>query len=298
MSDAGLPESGRADSQPRSIRQPGLPSPERCIAIPVSSTPIKEMLPAGSLLRDALHALLAGRFDAACLTLSGGSLQPFEYVIPARSPDADHAAFYSETFRPPGETRFEIGTVTVGFRDGKPFFHCHGLWAEADGRRGCGHILPDETVIASPILAQGAGIVGARFEVHPDRETGYSLLSPVATKTPHPAGASPAIALRLAPNQDIITALEAAGSRAGFTQAVIMGGVGSTIEARFTAAPPINGFATEFLVRHSMIRCDGVGAPTELDIVIVDLDGHIGEGRLVAHDNPVLITFEGVMQAS
>ncbi len=163
---------------------------------------------------------------------------PFAYVMPAKSPDADHAAFYSATFRPAGETRFGTGTVTVGFRDGQPFFHCHAVWTEADGRRGCGHVLPDETVIASPIQVRGAGIIGARFEVHPDRETGYSLLAPVATGRAQPPDARRAVALRLAPNQEITAALEQAGARAGFSRAEVAGGVGSTIGVHFDAARP------------------------------------------------------------
>ncbi len=83
---------------------------------------IASTLPAGASLLDALHALLAEGYDAACLTLTGGGLGPFAYVMPAKSPDADHAAFYSATFRPPGRTCLELGTVTVGFRDGRPFF--------------------------------------------------------------------------------------------------------------------------------------------------------------------------------
>ncbi len=297
MSGAGPAGASLKDSGLRSILQPGLVSAERCAAIAVGSVPIAATLPAGSLLLDALHGLLAGEHDCACLTLSGGGLGPFAYVMPARSPDADHAAFYSGMFRPSGETRLEVATVTVGFRNGQRFFHCHGFWTEADGRRGCGHMLPEETVIASPIEVHGAGIVGARFEVHPDAETGFSLLVPKATGRQPPRAARPALALRLAPNQDITTALEQAGARAGFARAEIAGGVGSTIGARFTAGPPIEGFATELLIRHGSVQCDGSGAPTELDIVIVDLDGNIGEGRLVASDNPVLITFEGVLQA-
>ncbi len=257
--------------------------------------PIASTLPASGLLLDALHALLAEGYDSACLTLTGGGLGPFAYVMPAKSPDADHAAFYSATFRPDGETRFETGTVTVGFRNGQPFFHCHAIWTEADGRRGCGHVLPDETVIASPIQVRGAGIIGARFEVHPDRETGYSLLTPVTTERAQPPGARRAVALRLAPNQEITAALEQAGARAGFARAEMAGGVGSTIGAHFDAGPPVTGYATELLVRHAAICCDGVGSPTEIDIVVVDLDGKIGEGRLVAADNPVLITFEGLL---
>ncbi len=298
MSGAGSAGTSLTESGVRSVLQPGPVAAERHAAVLVGSMPIEATLPAGSLLLDALHGLLAGRFDSACLTLSGGGLGPFAYVMPARSPDADHAAFYSGTFRPAGETRFEIGTATVGFRNDQPFFHCHAIWTEADGRRGCGHVLPEETVIASPIEVRGAGIVGARFEVHPDGETGFSLLMPKATGKQPPEGARPAVALRLAPNQDLITALEQAGARAGFARAEIAGGVGSTIGARFLAGPPIQGFATELLIRHGLVRCDGAGAPSELDIVIVDLDGSIGDGRLAASDNPVLITFEGLLQAA
>ncbi len=257
---------------------------------------IASTLPAGASLLDALHALLAEGYDAACLTLTGGGLGPFAYVMPAKSPDADHAAFYSATFRPPGRTCLELGTVTVGFRDGRPFFQCHAIWTEADGRRACGHVLPDETMIASPVQVRGAGVIGARFEVHPDSETGYSLLMPVATGRAQPPGARRAVALRLAPNQDVTAALEQAGARAGFGRADMAGGVGSTIGVHFDAAPSITGYATELLVRHAVIDCDGTGSPTEIDIVVVDLDGNIGEGRLVAADNPVLITFEGLLQ--
>ena len=295
MNNTELPGTRLTDSGPRTIRQPGLASAERCIAVPVAAMPIAATLPAGVLLLDALHALLGQEYDGACLSLAGGGLSPFAYVMPAKSPDADHAAFYSTTFRPAGETQFGDGTVTVGFRDNKPFFHCHAVWTEANGHRGCGHVLPEETMIAAPIEVHGAGIIGARFEVHPDRETGYSLLVPVATERAQPPGARRGVALRLAPNQEITAALEQAGAKAGFARAVIAGGVGSTIGVHFEAAPPITGYATELLVRHAMICCDGSGSPTEIDIAVVDLNGAIGEGRLKTADNPVLITFEGVL---
>ncbi len=293
--------SGTSDAgpAPRHVRQPGTPAAERCTAVPVTCLPIEATLPAGTRLLDALHALLGDRFDSACLTLSGGGLHPFAYVMPARSPDADHAAFYSSTFRPSGgETRFELGTVTVGVRDGQPFFHCHAVWTEPDGHRGCGHVLPDETVVASPIRVEGVGIAGARFEVHPDAETGYSLFTPRATGRPPIPDGRAGVALRLAPNQDLVTALEQAGARAGFSRAAVAGGVGSTIEARFAAGPPINGYATELLVRRGDIGCAPSGAPTVFDIVIVDLEGTIGDGELLRGDNPVLITFEGVLLAA
>ena len=36
-------------------------------------------------------------------------------------------------------------TVTLGRRaDGRPWLHSHVDWIEADGRRGCGHVLPEQ----------------------------------------------------------------------------------------------------------------------------------------------------------
>lgn len=275
----------------RRIRQPGPPGPQRIAAVPAAARPIAATLPAGPRLLDALAALVAeSDAESACLHLSGGAFGPFAYVIPALSPDGSQAAFYSDTRRPPGKTRLEAAAVTVGFRDGQPFFHCHALWTEAGGASGCGHVLPDETAIAAPIDVQGTGLVGARFEVGPDPETGFNLFTPRPTATPQPAGAPRCVALRLAPNQDLVETLEQAAATAGFRRATVQGGVASTIGARFTRSPPIEGFATELLVRQGV-----VGDDSAIDIAIVDLHGTIGEGRLVRGDNPVLMTFEGVL---
>ncbi len=282
----------------RRVRQPGPPAEQRAAIVPVGTRPIDVTLPAGMRLLDALATLLTdGGAESACLTLQGGSFGPFAYVIPALPPDAAHAAFYSDTFRPAGETRIEAAAVTLGWRDGQPFFHCHALWTEADGRQGCGHVLPDETIIRAPIHARGAAMVGARFVVRPEPETGFHLFTPEATATP-PRDARPGVAIRLAPNQDLTAALEDAGRAAGFRRATVQGGVASLIGARFLDAPPVDGFATEMLVRRGTIRCaPDAGPPSALDIAIVDLHGTIGAGRLVAGDNPVLMTFEGLLES-
>lgn len=291
---------GAAPSAPRVIRQPGPPRAERVSLVGVGAVPVDAEIPAGSRLLDALAELtLAGGFESACLTLTGGALSPFAYVIPSLSPDADHAAYYSDTVRPDGDSQLDAAAVTLGFRDGAPFFHCHAVWIEPDGRRGCGHVLPDETAIAAPIRVRGAGIVGARFEATPDPETGFNLFIPRPTGTTPPAGSRPAVALRLAPNQDLTETLERIGAEAGFRRARVQGGVASIIEARFLDGPPLEGFATELLVRHGTVRCaPDAGAPTELDVAIVDYRGTIREGRLVPGDNPVLMTFEGLLEAA
>ena len=268
------------------------------MAVAAGAVPIWATLPAGVRLLDGLAALVrASRTESAALTLSGGGFGPFAYVIPAVSPDGSQVASYSSTYCPPGETRLEMAAVTFGTRDSLPFFHCHGLWTEADGRRGCGHILPDGTVVESPITVRGAGLVGAAFEVRPDPETGFNLFMPRATGTALPGDARPALAVRLAPNQDLIGALEQAGHRAGFRRATVHGGVASINQARFVDAPGLGGFATELLVRRGSIGCSpGADVTTILDVAVVDLMGAIGAGHLVAGDNPVLMTFEGVLE--
>jgi len=275
----------------RHIQQPGPAGPERIIAHPVSARAIDEELPRGASLLTALHDLArAHGAEGGCLTLSGGALGPFAYVIPALAPDPSHAAYYSETFRPAGDTRLEIAAITIGFRDGAPFFHCHGFWTEADGRPGGGHMLPEETAIAAPIRAKGVLIAGARFEARQDAETGFKLFTPIATEAPSPAAAN-GIAIRLCPNQDISAALEAAAAGAGYGAARLHGGVGSIIGARYANARPVDNFATEMLIREGLIR---PGA-TRLDVAMVDLTGQLSAGVLTPGDNPVLMTLEAVL---
>jgi len=288
--------------EPRAVRQPGPALEPRAIVVPVSTVSVDAMLPAGALLLEALSGLLVRHgAESACLTLSGGALGPMAYVIPALSPDGSQAAFYSDTRRPHEPVQLESAAVTVGLRDGAVFFHCHALWTSADGVRGCGHLLPEETRIAQPLQARGVALFGARFEVAPDAETGFRLFRPVATSAglSFDASGTQAVAVRLAPNQDLVESLEAVGRGAGFQRAVVCGGVASIIGARFSDTAPIDGFATELLVRHGALRChDAAGPASVLDIAIIDLHGTIGCGRLVPGENPVLMTFEGVLLAA
>ena len=275
----------------RHIQQPGPAGPRRIIAHPVRAQAVDVELPRGASLLAALHDLArAHGAEGGCLALTGGALGPFAYVIPALAPDPSHAAYYSETFRPAGQTRLDIAAITVGFRDGAPFFPCHGFWTEAEGRPGGGHMLPEETIIAAPIRAKGVLITGARFEARQDAETGFKLFTPIATEAPNAAAVN-GIAIRLCPNQDITAALETAATGAGFGAARLHGGVGSIIGARYANAPPVDTFATEMLIREGLIR---PGA-TRLDVAMVDLTGQLSAGVLTPGDNPVLMTLEAVL---
>jgi predicted DNA-binding protein with PD1-like motif len=282
----------------RSIKQPGPPAPERIQWVEARGRAFSFTLEAGlPLLEAARRGFASQGFAGGVLNIKGGALGPFAYVMPALSKTGEHAAFYSDIFRPAGVTRLKLATMTLGERDGAPFFHCHGLWLEADGRAGGGHILPEETVVAEPIEADVFGLDGAVFTAEPDPETNFKLFGPVPSRAAGAETSSRAFALRLRPNQDFAGALEAFCRERGITGAILHGGVGSTIGARFADGRIVEPFATELAVRFGMIVSRQGGAlEAELDVALVDYTGGIAEGRLKRGDNPVLMTMELVLE--
>src|SRR4051812_40813653 len=164
----------------RSIKQPGAPVAERIQWVEARGRAFSFTLEAGlPLLEAARRGFAAEGFAGGTLNIGGGALGPFAYVMPALSKTGENAAFYSDTFRPAGVARLKMGTMTLGQRDGAPFFHCHALWTEGDGRAGGGHILPEETVVAEPFAVEAFGIDGAVFAAEPDPETNFKLFGPV-----------------------------------------------------------------------------------------------------------------------
>src|SRR5579864_4471820 len=118
----------------RRIEQPGEPAAERIQWVEVRGRAFSFTLQAGlPLLEAARRGFAAAGFAGGTLNIKSGALGPFAYVMPALSRNGANAAFYSDTFRPAGVTRLKMGAMTLGTRDGAPFFHCHALWTEADG---------------------------------------------------------------------------------------------------------------------------------------------------------------------
>jgi predicted DNA-binding protein with PD1-like motif len=281
----------------RHILQPGRPSPERIQWAEARGRAFSCKLEAGLPLLEAARRGFAGcGFAGGVLNIRGGALGPLAYVMPALSKTTEHAAFYSDTFRPVGITRLRMAAMTLGQRDGAPFFHCHGLWLEPDGRAGGGHILPEETVVAEPFEMDAFGLDGAVFAAEPDAETNFKLFGPIPSAAAANA-TSRAYALRLRPNQDFAHALESFCRERGIAHARLHGGVGSIIGARFTDGRVVEPFATEMAVRSGMVAqgADGTLHAT-LDVALVDYQGGIATGRLVRGDNPVLMTMELVLE--
>jgi len=294
-------------SLPTHIDQPGPAAAERILAVEARGRAFEMVLQAGLPLLEAVRRGFAAEgFAGGVVEFEQLTLAPFGYVMPALSETGENAAFYSAIFRPEGVTRLESGAMTFGQRDGQPFFHTHALWREADGKRCGGHILPEETTVASETRVSAFGLDGAGFEARLDPETNFKLFEPV----PRPiAGAkndaktdiktdARAFALRLRPNQDFAGCLEAFCAAHGIARATLRGGVGSTIGARFEHGVVIENFATEIYLRNSRIAPgpDG-GHVATLEIGLVDYTGQMAQGRLKRGQNPVLMTMELVLVA-
>jgi len=282
----------------RRIEQPGPPAPERIQWVEGRGRAFAFTLQAGlPLLEAARRGFAAAGFAGGALNMQGGALGPFAYVMPALSKTGANAAFYSDTFRPDGITRLKMGAMTLGTRDGAPFYHCHALWREASGRLNGGHMLPEETIVAEPFEVEAFGIDGAMFTAELDAETNFKLFGPVSIAATGAKTSSRAFALRLRPNQDFAGALEGFCRQHGIFRAKIHGGVGSTIGAQFTDGSRVVPFATELAIRAGTItQGEGGALQAELDIALVDYLGGLAEGRLVRGDNPVLMTMELVLE--
>ncbi len=281
----------------RRIEQPGSGTPERIQWVECRGRAFSLTLPTGVPLLEAVKSGFAAEgFVSGVVKLDGLKLAPFAYVMPALSKTPEHAAFYSETFRPEGGARIEVGAMTFGQRDGAPFFHAHALWVEGDGKRSGGHILPDETTAAETITLQAMGLDGAAFVAEPDGETNFKLFGPVPAASGG-AGVGRFFALRVKPNVDFCGALEAFCAERGIREAIIHGGVGSTIGARFTDGGVVENFATEVAITEGRVVSGVGGSEAAIDVALVDYSGTLASGRLVRGDNPVLMTFELVLEA-
>ena len=282
----------------RCIDQPGPAASDRIQWVEARGRAFSFTLAAGlPLLEGARRGFAEAGFSSGVLRMRGGALGPFAYVMPALSKTGANAAFYSDTFRPAGITALKCGAMTLGERDGAPFFHCHGLWTEAEGHLRGGHILPEETIVAESFEVEAFGIDGAIFTAEPDPETNFKLFGPVARAGTNLQADSRSFALRLRPNQDFAAALESFCRQHGVLRARIHGGVGSTIGANFTDGRSVVPFATELAIKTGTIAPGADGTlQAEIDIALVDYLGGIAEGRLLRGDNPVLMTMELVLE--
>ncbi len=258
-------------------------------------------LPAGhTLLESVRRALAPLGASSAVLRLQGGALFPFAYALPALSKTPEHAVYFSDRLDAAAPVQLEFASVSYGQRDGQPWLHCHAAWTQRDGTRCCGHVLPEHALVSATVRASVCLIHGAQFQVQPDAETHFSLFKPVAVDTdPTRYPAATSWAVRLAPNIDVCRAIEDICREHAIVEAVICGGVGSTVGAVFDDGSVVEPFVTEVLIRSGRVHAGSDGEPVaQLDVSLVDFCGGVHQGRLMRGANPVLVTFELVLVAT
>lgn len=271
----------------RTLVQPGPATAERHAVVECGTANVPLALePGRDLLGTVGAALLRSGYDGAYLRLRHVPVSRLAFVIPAASPDADHVAWYSETFAPDGPGVIEDAGLFVGRRQGEPFIHCHGIWRMADGVSRMGHLLAQETELSELVQARGIGLSGAWLETRVDLETNFHLFAPVTTDASQSAGNS-AFLCTVRPNQDIGTAIETICRENAITDATVMG-IGSLVGAEFEDGSTVRSHATEVLIEDGVVK----NRTCRLDIAIVGIDGAIHRGRLVPGRNGVCITFE------
>lgn len=283
----------------RSIVHPGPVAACRHAAVPCRAVPLTLTLMPGRSINAAIaEAFADAGFEGGFVELVDVPMARMNYVMPAASPDASHAAWYSDTYAPAGGT-ITRASLHMGRRDGEPFFHCHGMWEVPGGAPGeglrMGHLLPFEAELAEPTEVAALALSGAILDVADDAETNFRLFAPAA-RAPLAAAdvGRPAVLATVRPNTDICEEIEAICAAQGIAAADIVG-LGSLIGADYADGSHVASYATEVMIRQGRVRTGTPGATgprAELDIALVGMDGGISQGVLVHGANPVCVTFE------
>ncbi len=276
------------------VTQPGPVAETRRDIVPADGRPIAVTLRPDIPLADAIgEALDAENCAGAWLEIKSADVVALSYVTPALAPDAEHAAWWSETYRFDGRGTIHHLGMMVGRDEGAWFLHGHGRWSPATGAAAMGHILAQQTVLSAPVIAQGIGFGNAYFDRRPDPETNFNLFQPTGDALA--ASDAPYALLRLAPNQEFSTALDLVCAELGWQRAKVFG-QGSLIGARFDDGSTLDSLATEFLILNAEARADGsLASGPEIAIVGIDPDD-LRHGVLQRGKNPILITAELLLQ--
>lgn len=106
--------------------------------------------------------------------------------------------------------------------------------------------------------------------------------------------------VRLRPNEDLVSAVEAACDEHGLRHAVVRSAVGSLVDAVLEAGEKViavPGPGIEILTLAGEVRPDAAGLPrADLRGTIADGKAQVYGGRFRAGENPICITLELVLQ--
>jgi uncharacterized protein len=106
---------------------------------------------------------------------------------------------------------------------------------------------------------------------------------------------------RVAPNEDLVLAIEKLCLAEGFKHAFVRGALGSLVDACFAApdgsARQVRGPAVEVVSLAGEVRSQPDGSlRAALTGIVADTEGHVHGGPFVAGANPVCVTFEVTLE--
>lgn len=143
---------------------------------------LRAVLESGLSLHEALFRVLdAADIAAASLSLLGGGFKTLRFTtggIETR-PDSVRQANYT-TIRDWTDCALIHGAGTTGLDvKGHPLLHCHAVFSEATGQTFGGHLFPEKSVLAQPVIVHITGHKGLLIQQFFDLETHHTIFNPV-----------------------------------------------------------------------------------------------------------------------
>ncbi len=283
------------------LAHPGPRDERRTESVPSPSAVVQTMLTPGTRLVDALAAAVerAGYANAQ-VEIMGGTLNRVSYCIPDRCRDGSAAMAYSETKETLVPAQLLTASVTLGYRDGERFMHCHAAWLDAGGHLHGGHLWPETRIGDVPAYAVIHALPGVALINGIDPETRMPAFTPRATKSSQdvvgPTTSRRAVVSRVKPGEDVVHAAIQICQAHGFGTAVVRASLGSLVGACLRARDAmvhVDGPATEVISLTGRLRDGGSsGYDGELSVILVDRHAVVHAGQLVPGRNLVAVTFE------
>jgi predicted DNA-binding protein with PD1-like motif len=293
-------------ARPTLLRHPGPVARERVVSVATQLAEHEYELPAGARLLDAVADLLARTASVGAVgELVGGTLEAFDYFVPALGAPGGAVATFSDPHSGAAPARLIRGGVTIGRRAGEVFAHSHAVFEGRDGALRAGHLMPESVVLGAGVTARLAASADVRYEVAPDPETTMSLFTPMrvgAVSIGVAHGSRRGLVCRIRPNVDLATAIEELTVRQGWAAASVRGQIGSLVGGRLRQEDgsilEVEGPATEVMYLDGTVGPVDGRMSADLTLGMVDRFGRIHRGGLVRGLNPVAMTYELVLVES
>jgi predicted DNA-binding protein with PD1-like motif len=278
------------------LEHPGPKQPQRRTSVETLSRPTVVALPGGQALIDAVAVALSDLgVTSAQVELLDGTFTRLSYCYPALPEDREAVVWFSATEEAVTPARLVGGSMTVGFRNDRRYFHCHAAWLDADGEVRGGHVWPETAIGPGPVYA----VVHALDAVDTMSATDPESTLPVFTPQPRKShglsgpGTRRAVMSRLAPGVEFTAAVGEIMNQHGFAKASVAGSVGSLVGAVLHGPRGdvmVDGPATEVSFA-GVVHAANLSEPC-VTVIAVDLHARAHTGLLVPGENLIAVTAE------